>query len=259
MTMSQQQTQAALTRSAYLYQILNFARENPKVVKFLAVLLALDSFFIAIFLINGISIALLDGDGKFPPFWSLAADYSAPELYGYLKLFAASALLFSVYKRSRTPVFASWAFMFLALLADDALLIHEYGGEWIAALVSDGPMWNGIQIHHIGELAVWAILGVLCLNVLIIGHLKSNGKEIDYSKLLLFSIFGLTFCGVGIDLISSFDFVMHADKNATLLQVFYGVLIIAEDGGELVFMSLACAIAYFAWLNVPKHSAILND
>ncbi|MBL4645341.1 MAG: hypothetical protein COA52_18800 [Hyphomicrobiales bacterium] len=252
MSLSQLPIHARISSSAYPHKFLRFAKENPSVTKFFFILLVLDLLFIVIFLINGISIALLGSGEKFPPFWSLAADYSAPEFFGYAKLLITSVLLFSVFKRSRIPIFASWAFIFFVLLLDDSLQLHEFGGEWVSGLMPDQQAWYGIQLHHFGELFIWAVLGLICLIVLVTGIVKSKGQASHYTRLFLLAVFGLILCGVVIDLLSSFDFIMHPENQTMMTQILHGVLIVAEDGGELVFMSLAAAIAYFAWLNVQK-------
>ena len=72
------------------------------------------------------------------------------------------------------------------------------------------------------------------------------------SGFFLFVIFGLVITGIGIDLISSSSYLQDIDNGTALSKTFYGFLLIAEDGGESVFVSLGVAGALAVWLNSAR-------
>ncbi|MEP2971595.1 MAG: hypothetical protein ABJP04_05190 [Hyphomicrobiales bacterium] len=182
----------------------------------------------------------------------MSADYSASEFFGYLNLLGAAWFLFATFKKMRHPLLMSWAIIFMILLADDALQIHEFGGEWVAEFFTFDQL-AGIAVHHIGELLVWLALGMMSLMVLLYGVFESKGDELRYNGFFFFVVLGLVFCGVGIDLVSSFDYFQNTEEGGALANILYGFFLIAEDGGELVFMSVGCAGAYAVWKSA-KHA-----
>lgn len=218
----------------------------PQAFRLLIGLILVDFVFIAIFVFYGIWFVFNDQPVKYPQIWSLSADYSASEFFGYFNLLGAAGLLYATFKRVRHPLLLSWAIIFMVLLADDVLLIHEFGGEWIGGLVPV-DQFAGVAIHHVGELAAWLALGLLSLAVLLKGMFESSGDELRYNGFFFFVVAGLVFCGIGIDLISSFDYFQNTDEAGALSHILYGFFLIAEDGGELVFMSLGFAGAYAVW------------
>lgn len=224
----------------------------PQAFRLLIGLLLVDMAFIAIFVFYGVWFVFNDQPVKYPQIWSLSADYSASEFFGYLNLLGAAALLYATFKKVRHPLLMSWAVIFLLLLADDALQIHEFGGEWIGEAISVDQL-AGIAVHHIGELVVWLCLGLLSLAVLLKGMFESTGSEQRYNGFFFFVVLGLVFCGVGIDLISSFEYFQNTNEGGALANILYGFFLIAEDGGELVFMSFGFAGAYAVWkTTTPK-------
>lgn len=218
----------------------------PAAFRLLIGLLVVDIVFVLIFVFYGVWFVFNDQPVKYPQIWSLSADYSASEFFGYLNLLGAAGLLFATFKKVRHPLLMSWAIIFMLLLADDALQIHEFGGEWIGDFLSFDQL-AGVAVHHIGELLVWLVLGLMSLAVLLVGMFESHGDELRYNGFFFFVVLGLVFCGVGIDLISSFDYFQNTDEGGALANILYGFFLIAEDGGELVFMSFGCAGAYAVW------------
>ncbi|WP_306260776.1 hypothetical protein [Pararhizobium sp. IMCC21322] len=221
---------------------------SPQALKILIGLLVIDLLFIGIFVFYGVQQVVSENPEKFPQMWSLAADYSIPEFFGYAKLALVAAFLFITFKRTGQPVWWSWAAVFTLLLADDMLQLHEYGGEWVAAFLPFHSI-SGIEAHHIGELSIYALLGVAGIALLIIGAQRTAADVVAGSGFFLLVVLGLVVCGVGIDLVSSASYFQDTDAGTAVSKALYGVLIIAEDGGESIFMTLGCVGAYAVWLN----------
>lgn len=220
---------------------------SPLALKMLIGLLIIDFMFIGVFAFYGLQQVISDNPAKFPQMWSLAADYSIPEFFGYAKLALVSLFLFAVFQKTRQLIWWSWAIVFALLLADDMLQLHEYGGEWVSGFMPFHSI-GGIEAHHIGELTIYATLGVLALAVLAKGLLHTPLATSTRSGFFLVVVLGLVVCGVGIDLISSANYFQDTDAGTAVSKALYGVLIIAEDGGESLFMTLGCAGAYALWL-----------
>lgn len=220
----------------------------PPAWKTLLALLAIDAVFIAIFIYFGVQQVISDNPAKFPQFWSLSADYSLPEFFGYAKLAFIAALLFKAFQKTGQFILWSWSVIFVVLLADDSLRLHEYGGEWVAARLGFGTIQD-IGPQYLGELVMWLVLGVIALSVLLSGLLRTPVSKMGSSGFFLLVIFGLVVTGIGIDLISSASYLKDIDNGTAVSKTLYGFLLIAEDGGEAVFVSLGCAGAISVWLN----------
>ncbi len=234
--------------------LLSFVRlitQSPPAMKTLAGLLLIDSVFIGIFVYYGIQQVMNDNPAKFPQFWSLAADYSLPEFFGYAKLAVIAALLFMAFKQTGQSILLSWSVIFVVLLADDSLRLHEYGGEWVAEYLGFSTIQD-IKPEHLGELVMWLVLGAIAFVVLLFGLLRTPVSRMGSSGFFLFVIFGLVITGIGIDLISSSSYLQDIDNGTALSKTFYGFLLIAEDGGESVFVSLGVAGALAVWLNSAR-------
>lgn len=226
---------------------------SPLALRMLIGLLVIDLLFIGIFVFYGLQQVISDNPAKFPQMWSLAADYSIPEFFGYAKLALVAAFLFVTFKRTGQLIWWSWAAVFALLWADDMLQLHEYGGEWVATFLPFHSI-GGIEAHHIGELSIYALLGTAGFALLIIGVQRTAANIVAGSGFFLVVILGLVVCGVGIDLVSSASYFQDTDAGTAVSKALYGVLIIAEDGGESIFMTLGCAGAYAVWLNTGTQS-----
>lgn len=214
-------------------------------------LLVIDLLFIGIFVFHGIQQVISENPAQFPHMWSLAADYSIPEFFGYAKLALSAWFLFVVYQKTSQRIWWSWSIVFALLLADDMLQLHEYGGEWVADFIPFASI-GGIETHHIGELILYAVLAMAALVILFIGLLDTPANTAARSGFFLVVVLGLVACGVGVDLLTSTSYFHDTDGGDAVAKTLYGALLIAEDGGESIFMTLGCAGAYATWLKFRR-------
>lgn len=226
-------------------------RTQPRAFKLLVCLWVVDFLFIAVFVGYGIWFVFNEQPVKYPQIWSLSADYSASEFFGYLNMAGTVTLLCMAFFKTREPMLLSWAGIFTILILDDVLQLHEFGGEWIASILPIKE-FAGVGIHHFGELVVWMVLGLISFSGLMFGLIKSNGRVDQYNGFFLLAISGLVFCGLGIDLVASFEFLQNTQTSGFWSHIIYGFFLIAEDGGELVFMSLSFAGAYAIWKQLAR-------
>lgn len=218
----------------------------PPAMKLLLGLLVIDLVFVGVFVFYGVHQVISDHPTKFPQIWSLASDHSIPEFFGYAKLTLAAVFLFIAFRKQKHLIWWSWSIIFGLLALDDMLQLHEQGGHWIASLVPVSSI-GGIDLHHYGELAIYALLGAIALTVLLKGLLRTPAHIVAQSGFFLVVAAGLVVCGIGIDLISSASYFQDTDNSTTVSKIIYGALIILEDGGEALFMTLGCAGAYAIW------------
>ena len=170
---------------------------------------------------------------------SLETDRGLAELYQYAKISAIVVLLLSVRMKTGWIGYSVWALLFLYLLVDDAFSVHEVLGEHIAISLSFAPAL-GLRDVDFGELVASGAVFVLFLAVL--GWFYSSGSD-DFkiaSKRLFLFLLALAFFGVFVDMLHVA--LMRVDWRVAFL------LVVVEDGGELLVMSI---IAWYVF--------VLND
>ena len=196
-----------------------------------ALLLALVSADIAFVLGHYLmTIGVLD-DGLF----SLERDRGYPEFFQYAKALSIVILLLLVSARSKVIGFGVWALLFLYLLLDDALQMHEVYGGYIAAYLNFAPA-IGLRAQDFGEVAVSAIAGASFLALLAIFYVTGSRAFRKSSRHLLLLLMALAFFGVFIDLLH-----VAVDMGWRITWL----LGVVEDGGEMVVMSL---MAWYVFL-----------
>jgi hypothetical protein len=166
-------------------------------------------------------------DGRYRQ-WLLRAENGWPEQFGYAKEATCAALLLLLWRRTGLGVFAAWAAVFACALADDRLQLHERGGAFLARHLPL-PELAGLRAQDLGELAVWALVGMFPLVAVAVLHRRSPGHVRAASRGLAVIVAGFAFFGVVVD-------QFHAMTRGGPLDHMLGVL---EDGGELVLLSVA--------------------
>lgn len=162
------------------------------------------------------------------------------DVYHLVKLFWIIILLAYVLKLTRYSGYVSWIVTFVFFLLDDALLLHQNIGDWIANNFDAYlPPDLGLPARYF-ELAVLATAGMLLLVVVAWAYLHGPGEFGKVSNDLLLFIAALVFFGLIVDLAT-------AIKLGSI--VMFG-LVIVEDGGELVIDSL---IVWYVFLLVIRN------
>jgi hypothetical protein len=191
----------------------------------LPALLAVDAAFVALHASYDPAAAGLLAD----PSVRLGRDGTYPEMFGYGQLAAAAALMLACYRRRGERVYLTWAVVLLAVVADDALTIHERAGAAIAptlpVVVSDLP-------YHDGEFVALASIGALLVALVLLVHRASGPQARAESRRLLALL----------AMLGMFAFVvdrLHTDLTGSAAEI-AGMI---EDGGELAVMSAILAYA----------------
>lgn len=198
----------------------------------LLLLLAIDMGFIILHIYNSILIP----DDQFNDLFSLVQDSSLAEYFQYIKWLIIAFLFFIISNKQSTITYIAWALLFIYLLLDDSLELHEkYGADLIQFIKSTPPL--GLRKQDIGELIVTAVAGGFLFTLLAWAYFKGSEvfKKVTKEMLILIAVLGVF--GVLIDMLSSTFSSMIKDETTSkrLFDFLFGIL---EDGGEMFIASI---------------------
>jgi hypothetical protein len=163
--------------------------------------------------------------------FSLEWERGYGEFFQYIKEFWITALLVlrSVggggFRSAGGRLNLGWGLLFLYLLADDSLQIHETMG----GLLGHGlglATWIGEKSQDLGEILVSLIVASLLFSLIGLAHYYSSKADRQLSIQLGRMILALALCGIVIDGLHS------------LIPGSLAIWPILEDGGEMIVMSL---------------------
>jgi hypothetical protein len=184
-----------------------------------------------------------------PDLLKVTRDWSLPEDYNYLKWAVIVVALVWIAVRDRWLSPLPWALVFLMILIDDSLQVHESLGEILSVnlQLSDALFLFG---NDLGEILVFLAMGAIAL-ILTLRLLTRNGQDAArMSARYLLVLAGLGFFGVGIDALHQVvSHILDAETPAVFVLRIFGLL---EDGGEMLVASYAVALT----LAPPAHMRV---
>lgn len=163
----------------------------------------------------------------------LTEDHTFSEVFQYVKAYWIALLLGFLAFRKRSLSYFLWSLLFLYILLDDSLQIHEN----LATLISTQwgfPAVLNLRPVDLGELVVFGSIGLFFLVSIWLAYRLSDRASRKVTKTLILFLFALALCGLVFDL-------LHIMFYFPKIRSIMGIL---EDGGELIVMS---AIASFAF------------
>jgi len=165
--------------------------------------------------------------------WDLTLEGSYGEWLGHIIEALVVAGLVVLWRRTRAAHLLVWALTYLYVAIDDTIQIHEHVGRLLISLTGGHDNQFGIRTQDIGELVSWAIAGAVFGSALYLTY-RSASEDIRWIGRRLAAAFGmLVFCGMVLDTLDRvIDPTWHQVMRVTML---------AEDGGELLALSLALA------------------
>lgn len=167
---------------------------------------------------------------------AIDAEGGWPELWQQLKALATAVLLVLAALRVRdTAAYGAWAALFAFAALDDGLALHERSGAFMADALGLSPL-GALQGHDLGELLFAVAAGTLLLAAIVCASSRSARHHAVRGWMFLLPLGGLALCGIGLDLLHGLIRYRFAGSNL--------ILTVLEDGGEMLFMSLACALAF---------------
>jgi hypothetical protein len=125
----------------------------------------------------------------------------------------------------------AWGLLFLYLLADDSLRVHETMGNILAKSLGLS-VWFGEKSQDVGELSVSLIAAIVLFSGIALAYRQSSKADRQISTHLTRLILGLVLCGVVVDSLHS------------LIPNSLDIWAILEDGGEMVVMSLIASYVF---------------
>lgn len=158
--------------------------------------------------------------------FSLETDRGFAEVFQYIKEYWIFLILGVLAVRTGVLLYGSWALLFFYLLLDDAGEIHEQLGTFVTNQFVIPGMLN-LRGQDFGELVVIGTIGLVFLTLITLTYRLADYTSRKVSKHLIMMMFALAFCGIILDL-------FHIAASSPSLDP---ILMLLEDGGELVIMS----------------------
>jgi hypothetical protein len=184
------------------------------------------------------------GDGTHLPWqFSLSEEEALGEWFEDLLLIAAAAAMLRLWWHSRTPVHGAVGLILIWLAADNGLALHEGAGAALAPMLM--PL-AGARAADLGEVIAFAGIGCAALVLIILAALRSPREATVSAGIPVLFLAAAAAFAVGVDFIDQLDW----PGSVSLALGF------AEDGGELIMLSLACAYAMAASLQRPIPAAV---
>lgn len=171
-------------------------------------------------------------------------DGSVQEQFNYLQAGATAIVLGLAAVRFRSVMCLAWAAVFAFILCDDALLYHERVG----AVLADGlglPQLGGLRAVDLGELIAWGLAGLVLGPLPALAYLRSTPAERGLGWMFLALFGGLVVFAVGVDMVHS--------------AVPSRILMVAEDGGEMIAIALACGLGLTVLRNGSAIGLVRSD
>ncbi len=221
-----------------LARLIGVVRGQRGLAVFVATLAAIDLLFIGNYAVTrtlrsqGLDAGFLGREEL-----RLTADHGYPEIFNYAKNLLVVLALARLARSTRQLVYVALSAVFLLILLDDSLAIHERVGEVFVGAFSLRPAL-GLRAQDFGELATWALLAGSLTPLLVLGLWRSDARHAGVGLALLVPLVALFAFGV------VFDQLYHVLKDS-----FAGAGILLdtiEDGGEMLAMTAACALALAA-------------
>jgi hypothetical protein len=163
--------------------------------------------------------------------FSVSTDLGIGEGFQYIQELWIVLALVTVAAQKRNWAYSGWVVLFVFLLLDDMLRIHESLGELstniLARLITIPDSFSNLRLQDLGELAVAGALGLIFLSTISIPYFRGDldTKKVFNALFLFLGIF--VFFGVGLDFIDRLF-------NARIIRESLKLL---EDGGEMLVMS----------------------
>jgi hypothetical protein len=205
---------------------------TPHATRLLAILLTGDVLFLLAHFLLVFSPLLTNGR------FYLDLDGGYPEWFQYLKFSALIGLMVLLYRRQRAPLYLFWLALFVYLLLDDALRLHEVAGLWLAE-AANLPAIFALRPRDVGELSFSALVGLSLLTLLLFTYQFSRPQARRFSQWLLLALLALAFFGVGADMFQAMT--LRLLRPYPFLRE---LLVAIEEGGEMMMVSLMVWIGY---------------
>lgn len=165
--------------------------------------------------------------------YSLSRDRGYAEFFQYTKELWIIYLLIVLAIRHRKWLLSIFSALFVYFLIDDSLELHEKLGEFLAQYFGFQPAL-GLRAVDFGELLVYGMFFLLFGISIALGYHLSDPADRRVARYLVVLVIILAGFGVFLDMIGII--VGHPEAERFML--------ILEEGGELLVMSVICWFVY---------------
>jgi hypothetical protein len=198
-------------------------------------LICVDIFFIAVFAVDEMLSFLADGNrDRLGREWNIAYDWSYAEIFGYFKSILILGALISIPQVWKRPVYLAFVAIFVFVLLDDALELHERFGAQIATVLGFRS-FGGLRAQDPGEVLVWIMAGIPLLGAAALAIARAPKEDRRNGVLLTAGLALLALFAVVADM--AHEVLQNAFRGANDLFT------LIEDGGEQITLSLICGLA----------------
>jgi hypothetical protein len=197
-------------------------------IRLLYLLLATDLVFIVLHLIHVYTSFAVN------PSFSIGQERGYADIFQFVKEYWIVLLLGFLALRKKSILYLGWFLLFLYILLDDSLEIHEKLGEIISNKLAFLPAFN-LRAADFGELVVSAFFGLFFLIFIATAYRFSDRISRKLSRYLIMMLFALALFGIVVDM-------LHIAVKSPSLEPLLGLV---EDGGEQIVMSV---MAWFVFL-----------
>ncbi len=173
-----------------------------------------------------------------PPFLKITRDGSLPELVGYLKWLVIIVGLVWLSIRDRWSAPFRWSLVFVMILADDSLQIHETLGLILWDKIPFPPSLYD-RGEDISEVIAFGGMGLVAIALTAPLFTRHGPVARAISLRLAMMVGGLVFFGVLIDFLH--QLISLASKGTIVDGLLPPFMSLIEDGGEMVVASIILA------------------
>jgi hypothetical protein len=173
--------------------------------------------------------------------FSIVTERGFAETFQYFKAWWLVVMFVWLARATREYWYLAWATVFLYIGLDDLLEIHEETGNSLA-LRYGFQETLGLRPRDIGELAIFAAVGLALLALVGVAYLRGSDRFRRHSERVFVLVALLAALGIGVD-------ALHILFLHTWAGAMFGLI---EDGGELIVLSVAC---WYVFVLVRAHTA----
>jgi hypothetical protein len=203
--------------------------------RLLVLLLATDVIFMLLHILHKGTPWL--GNSQF----AIDQERSYSEFFQYTKTGLLAGFMM-VLSKTRSRLFWVWAGIFLFILADDSLALHEWAGEQLSAW-GEFVRVVGLRSVDFGELLFLVTMAIIFFLSLLSAHRRCRdltAKPVSRQIFACVAVLGIF--GTVVDM-------LHVMVAQTAPRFINGCFTLLEDGGELMVMSFILA---FVWRLVSE-------
>lgn len=209
--------------------------KSLKFIQLLVLFLLADLLFVAFHILHKAPDEWLPFFDQDP--FSITRDLGLAESFQYVKEYWVVLLLGFLALRRGKKELIGWTLLFGYLLLDDMFALHEKMGDFIASLIGnrlDHLLFANLELDDIGEVLGILGLGLVFALILIPTYLRLKPDARPVYRTLTWLLAALLFFGLGLDLLDRL-------VDSYIIQEMFKL---AEDGGEMLVMSVICWYAY---------------